>query len=108
MFEETNRTLLCSDLLHQGGDVEAVIETSPIERTRQVLQRYQHGPLANYLPYTPYTERLILELIDLQPTRCATMHGSTFIGDGAAVLGEFAQLCKEIYGAVDIQPRASV
>ena len=32
MFEETERTLLCSDLFHQDGDVEPMTESDVIER----------------------------------------------------------------------------
>jgi hypothetical protein len=43
---------------------------------------FQGGPLANYMPYTPRTEGQIKELASLKPLLCATMHGSTFAGDG--------------------------
>lgn len=94
-FEETHRTLLCSDLLHQGGDVEPFTEADVLERCRQVLTDYQQGPLANYLPYSTLTEPTLHRLADLRPKTLATMHGSAFVGDGARALREYAGMLKE-------------
>ena len=41
LFEETQRTLLCSDLFHQNGDVEASTHSDVLDRCRQVLVEYQ-------------------------------------------------------------------
>jgi flavorubredoxin len=99
LFEETQRTLLCSDLFHQGGDVEPSTQSDVVGRFRETLMQYQSGPLANYLPYTPHTERLLAELAALQPKTLAAMHGSTFVGDGAAALLALGTVLKEILGA---------
>ena len=85
-FEDTHRTLLCSDLLHQSGDVEPSTEADVLERCRQVLVEYQQGPLANYLPYSTLTEPTLHRLAALQPKTLATMHGSVFVGDGDRAL----------------------
>jgi hypothetical protein len=45
MFEETGRTLLCSDLFHQNGDLEPVTESDVVGRARQSMAEYQAGPL---------------------------------------------------------------
>ena len=37
LFEETERTLLCSDLFHQDGDVEPMTESDIIDRCRKTL-----------------------------------------------------------------------
>src|SRR6476660_6463786 len=37
LFEETKGTLLCSDLFHQGGNVEPLTESDVIERARKTL-----------------------------------------------------------------------
>ncbi len=68
-FEEINRTLLCSDLFHQNGDVEPTTEEDVIERAKQTLVEYQTGLLAYYMPYTPQTEGILQRLADLKPTR---------------------------------------
>jgi hypothetical protein len=38
LFEETNGTLLCSDLFHQNGDVEPLTESDVVERSRSTVQ----------------------------------------------------------------------
>ena len=98
MFEETNRVLLCSDLFHQNGNVEPLTESDVVERARKVLVDYEAGPFAKYMPYTPYTDRILRGLADLRPTTLATMHGSTFIGDGARALRDWAVMMKETLG----------
>ena len=58
-FEETQRTLFCSDLFHQNGDVEPLTESDIVERARQALIEYQGGFLMDYMPFTPKTERSV-------------------------------------------------
>jgi len=96
LFEETQRTLLCSDLFHQNGDVEAVTESDVLDRCRQVLVEYQQGPLANYLPYSTLTDPTLKRLAELQPKMLVTMHGSAFVGDGARALRDLAVMYKEV------------
>jgi flavorubredoxin len=96
LFEETQKTLLCSDLFHQNGDVEAVTESDVLDRCRQVLVEYQRGPLANYLPYSTLTEPTLSRLAELQPKMLATMHGSAYVGDGARALRDLAVMFKEV------------
>jgi flavorubredoxin len=98
LYEETDRTLLCSDLFHQNGDVEAVTEADVLGRARQTLVEYQAGPLMDYMPYTVSTERLLHELAALQPKTLAAMHGSTFVGDGARALRDLAVVMREVLG----------
>lgn len=106
MLDESTGTLLCSDLFHQSGDVEPVSDRGTVlARTRDVLMRYQSTPLANYLPYTPYTERLMSELASLRPKVLCTMHGSAFTGDGEEALQALAGIMRDVYNAPDIQPR---
>jgi flavorubredoxin len=96
LFEETQKTLLCSDLFHQNGDVEAATESDVLGRCRQVLVEYQQGPLANYLPYSTLTDPTLRRLAELQPKTLATMHGSAFVGDGARALRDLAGMYKEV------------
>jgi flavorubredoxin len=98
LFEETQRTLLCSDLFHQNGDVEPATHSDVLGRCRQVLVEYQQGPLANYMPYTPLTEPILHRLAELQPKTLATMHGSAFVGDGARALHDLATVFKDVLG----------
>jgi flavorubredoxin len=98
LFEESTRTLFCSDLFHQDGELEPLIESEPelIERARRTLVRYQAGPFANYLPFTTMTEELLAKLAALRPAVIATMHGSAFKGDGERAIGDLAKLFKEV------------
>ena len=98
LFEETHGTLLCSDLLHQNGDVEPSTSADVVGRFKQTLVEYQQSPLANYMPYTPYTESTLQRLAALKPRTLAAMHGSTFVGDGGKALTDVAQVIKEILG----------
>jgi flavorubredoxin len=98
LFEETQRTLLCSDLFHQNGDVEASTSADVVGRFKQTLVEYQQGPLAHYLPYTPNTEPTLQRLAALKPRTLAAMHGSTFVGDGAQALADLAQAMRDVLG----------
>jgi len=98
LFEETERTLLCSDLLHQCGDVEPSTQADVLGRCRQALVEYQQGPLANYIPYSTLTDPTLQRLAALQPKTLAAMHGSAFVGDGARALRDLAVVFKEVLG----------
>ena len=98
MFEETQRTLLCSDLLHQNGNVEPVTQSDVVGRSRDVLVEYQQGPLANYMPYCTLTDPTLQRLAALQPKTVATMHGSVYVGDGGKALHDLAGVFKEVLG----------
>lgn len=90
LFEETRRTLLCSDLFHHNGDVEPLTESDLSGRLRTAMSRLQAGPLANYIPYPPRTDTILKRLADLKPKTLAIMHGSSFAGDGGRALGDLA------------------
>jgi hypothetical protein len=97
LFDETTGVLFCSDLFHQAGDVEPITESSVIERLRNTLLNYQEGPLANYMTYTSTTETYVSALAQLNPSTCAAMHGSTYVGDGARALIDLGVVVKEIF-----------
>lgn len=98
MFEETNGTLLCSDLFHQGGDVEPFTESDVIDRARRTLVEYQAGPLANYMPYTKHTDSIMQRLASLKPRTIVPMHGSAYAGDGERALRELAIVMRDVLG----------
>jgi flavorubredoxin len=99
LFEETERTLLCSDLFFHHGDVEPLIESDLVERARAALLHLEEGPLAGSVPYTVQTEGLLHGLADLQPRTLAIAHGSSFVGDGARALRDLHQALHETFGA---------
>ncbi|HXV77809.1 MAG TPA: hypothetical protein VD788_15970 [Candidatus Polarisedimenticolaceae bacterium] len=98
LFEETQRTLLCSDLFHQLGDDAPLTTSDVVGRSIEALKSYQGGVLADYVPYTPYTGRLFDKLAELRPQRLAIMHGSSFEGDGARALRDLAAGFAEVLG----------
>ncbi|PAP77266.1 MBL fold metallo-hydrolase [Rubrivirga marina] len=101
LFEETGRTLFCSDLFHQTGPVEPITTADVVGRSREALLAYQADPegiLMDYVPYTPNTKRLLHGLAELQPQTLAVMHGSSFDGDGAGALRDLAEVMREVYG----------
>ena len=96
LFEEINGTLLCSDLFHQNGDVEAITNSDIVGRFKETLIEYQKGPFAGYFPYTSTTEKILGRLAKLKPNTIATMHGSTYVGDGEQALHELAEAMKDV------------
>lgn len=96
LFEETQRTLLCSDLFHQVGQVEPLTTSDVVGRSIAAMRAYQGGILADYAPYTPSTDKLFAKLAALEPRRLAIMHGSSFEGDGAAALKDLAAGFREV------------
>jgi len=102
LFEETNGTLFCSDLFHQTGEVEALVESDLVlERSIDAMTRYQSGPLMDYVPYTPNTKRLLYELAGFNPKTLAIMHGSSYSGDGGRLLKNLAPAFAKTFGGAD-------
>ena len=98
LFEETTQTLFCSDLLGHGGDRPPTTDSDVIGAFRDTTVSLQSGPLASYMPYTRNTEAQIKGLASLKPSTCATMHGSTFLGNGERALMDMAAVMKELLG----------
>lgn len=99
LFEETQRTLLCSDLFHQTGNVEPLTSADVVGRSHQAMKEYQAGVLADYVPYTPLTARNLEKLAALQPKTLAIMHGSSFTGDCARALDDLHRAFRDVFGA---------
>ncbi len=98
LFEETQGTLLCSDLFHQLGDVEPITSADVVGRAQQTLKEFQASVLAEYVPYTPITGQNLKKLADLKPKTLAIMHGSSFTGDCARALNDLNVVFREFYG----------
>jgi len=100
LFEETQKVLFCSDLFHQVGNVEPLVESdSVLERSRAAMAGYQGGPLMDYLPYSANTKQLLHELANLKPEILAIMHGSSFAGDGESLLRDLDPVLREVFGS---------
>src|SRR6202020_833254 len=74
LFEETERTLFCSDLFHQVGDLDPLTSADVVGRSHQALKEYQAGILAEYVPYTPLTAHNLKKLAELNPKTLAMTH----------------------------------
>lgn len=98
LFEETQRTLFCSDLFHQLGDVEPLTESDVVGRSHKAMQEYQAGVLADYVPYTPLTAKNLKKLAELKPHTLAVMHGSSYRGDCKGALGALDVAFKDVFG----------
>lgn len=98
LFEQTQGTLLSSDLFHQNGNIEPLTEADVIGRVRQTLVDYQAGPMANYMPYTKQTDSILQKLADLKPRTIAPMHGSAYVGDGERAIRDLAGVMREVLG----------
>lgn len=98
LFEETEKTLLCSDLFHQTGDVEPLTESDVVGRSHAAMREYQAGVLADYVPYTPLTARNLNKLAALNPRTLAIMHGSSFRGDCSRALTDLEAAYRDVFG----------
>lgn len=103
-FEETDRTLLCSDLFFHPGDPEPLIQGDVVGRARDSIIAGLSSPLAKDMPYTPYTDSTLQRLASLEPRTLAVMHGSSFRGDGRRAILDLAGIIKETLG----KPEGSV
>jgi flavorubredoxin len=97
-FEESDRTLLCSDLFFQPGDPEPLIDSGIVERARAAIIAGLSGPMPKDMPYTHYTDQTLRRLADLQPQTLAVMHGSSFRGEGRAAILDLAAIIRAIIG----------
>jgi flavorubredoxin len=96
MFEETDRTLLCSDLFTHFGNVEPLTGNDIVGRARESLENMQRSPFAYYIPYNERTGKILGNLADLKPKLLATMHGSSFNGDCVRALRDLDVAMREV------------
>ncbi|MCC6683365.1 MAG: MBL fold metallo-hydrolase [Phycisphaeraceae bacterium] len=97
LFEETKRTLFCSDLFHHFGNVAPVTSSDLIEPSHQAMLRMQEGPLTGYIPYTRQSEGVLRSLADLKPKTLAVMHGSSYLGECDHLLTGLAGVIREVF-----------
>ena len=97
-FEETEQTLLCSDLFFHPQSDAPLIESDVVGRARESILFGMQSPLANDMPYTPYTNSTMQRLADLAPRTLALMHGSSFRGDGRKAIEDLAMVIRETHG----------
>lgn len=77
-----------------------------LDRVAATLSAYQQGPLANYVPYTANTGRVLRRLAALKPRILAIMHGSSYSGDCERELQGLAEVMKRVLGTEAIDAEA--
>jgi hypothetical protein len=87
LFEATTRTLLCGDLFTHagGGELPALTESEllgPAEAMRQAMP--------SSVAIDRHARALLEKLAATEPTTLALMHGSSYRGDGQALLRAMA------------------
>lgn len=97
LFEETGRTLFCSDLFHHFGDVAPLTTSDLIDATRSAMTLLAQGPLAGYMPYTSQTSGVLDSLADLKPVTLAVMHGSSYKGACDRLLKDLSSVIRECF-----------
>lgn len=102
LFEETNKTLLCSDLFHNNGNAVDITDKDILGVHKSSLIELEQGPLMEYSPYTHNTPKLLNKLAALNPKTLATMHGSSFNGDCSQALLDLDIIMKELWGGQSI------
>jgi flavorubredoxin len=95
LFEETDATLLCSDLFTHNGEVEPLTDISIVDRASETLAQFEAGPFASYVPWTQNSARILEGLASLNPKTLAVMHGSSFSGNCAQALRELGNVMKQ-------------
>jgi hypothetical protein len=91
-FSLKNRNARCSaQTCFINGDIrhrQLRIASSSAARAR--WRKLKQARSANYVPYTHHTGRVLESLAEHKPKTLATMHGSTYYGDGAQALRDLA------------------
>lgn len=90
LFDETTRTLFCSDLFAHGGDGPALTRDDILAPGIAAEARSRSMSL------TRETAPTLRRLAALAPATLALMHGSSFSGDGAALLNGLADHCERL------------
>jgi flavorubredoxin len=98
LFEETDRTLFCSDLFFQPADPAPLSESDLVGPARDTIFANRTTPFADDVAYTSYTGATLERLAALEPQTLAVMHGSSHRGDGARALRELAIALREALG----------
>jgi flavorubredoxin len=86
MFESTTKTLLCGDLFTHGGHEVAPLTESEVLSPSEAMRKAMGG-----VAIEEHTRSLIDKLASTEPTTLALMHGSSYRGNGHALLKGLAE-----------------
>jgi len=99
--EQTTGTLFTGDLFTATGDGPAITSADPLAGAIAAEADYPRGFSPTVL--APTTGATIRRLAELAPTTLATMHASTYTGDGATALRALAAYYDERFAAVAVR-----
>lgn len=85
LFEHTTGTLFCGDLFTQSGHEHVPLTTSDILAASEGMRAQM-----DYYAHAPNSRLLLQKLAALEPVTLACMHGASWRGNGAALLGRLA------------------
>jgi flavorubredoxin len=92
LFEEQSGTLFAGDVFTQLGDVAAITDGDIIGGAIEAEEIFRATSLGSAVPAT------LRKLAELEPTTLAVMHGSSFHGDGGALLRSLADVYEQKFG----------
>jgi flavorubredoxin len=92
LFEQQSATLFAGDLFTQIGDLPPITEGDLVEGSVQAEEIFRATSLGPAVPAT------LRRLAELEPRTLATMHGSSFRGDGGALLRTLADVYEQKFG----------
>jgi flavorubredoxin len=95
LFEETQRTLFCSDLFAHSGSMPALADDIA-SRAHHALMEEQQGPFHDSMAYSAKTDAILERLVALEPSTLAVMHGASFTGAGGAALESLRASLREL------------
>ena len=94
----------CLDIRAAGGFLSFEMER---RGAREVVSMdLEPAQPMDYVPYTENTKRQLDKLAALKPRTLAAMHGSTFVGDGASLLAESANILRDVSAAANVNAGA--
>jgi flavorubredoxin len=96
-FEQETGTLFLGDLLTQLGNGPAVTSEDLLDAAILAEDVFHQTSLGAAVPAT------YRRLADLNPTRLAIMHGSSYDGDCAALLRAMADVYEQRYGCTSVE-----
>jgi len=87
LFDESTGTLLCGDLFTQGGSTPPPVTEKDILGPSELFRK----PM-DYFAHSTRSSVILEKLAALKPQLLACQHGSSYRGDGAALLRELSRI----------------
>jgi glyoxylase-like metal-dependent hydrolase (beta-lactamase superfamily II) len=93
LYDQTSGTLFCGDLFTQGGADTPALTTGDIIGPSEAFRRGgMLSGMPDYWSHARDARASFVRLAATKPSTLACMHGSSWTGDGAALLMELAEV----------------